>query len=39
MMDMSLHTIVAGEAEYLAAQWIELPQLQVLKTAGSVLQS
>lgn len=35
ILDMSLHSIVASEADYLAAQWAELPQLQSLETVGT----
>ncbi|KAL3146796.1 Glutathione gamma-glutamylcysteinyltransferase 1, variant 2 [Trebouxia sp. C0009 RCD-2024] len=35
VLDISAYSIVASEADYLAAQWAELPQLQRLKTVGS----
>lgn len=35
ILDMSPYSIVASEADYLAAQWAELPQLQSLETAST----
>ncbi|KAL3134941.1 Glutathione gamma-glutamylcysteinyltransferase 1 [Trebouxia sp. C0010 RCD-2024] len=35
VLDMSAYSVVASEADYLAAQWAELPQLLRLKAVGS----
>ncbi len=37
MMDMSAYAIVASEVAYLAAQWNELPALQMLESEESKL--
>ena len=37
MMDMSSYAIVASEVAYLAAQWNELPALQMLESEESKL--
>ncbi len=36
LLDMSAQSIVASEAEYLAAQWAELPALQDLESVNHV---
>ena len=36
ILDMSPHSIVASEADYLAAQWAELPELQSQETESTL---